>query len=100
MAGFDIIVFSYHYPLSDPDCGDPAYGQAADRSDGGIGICGDHAGGQSGLHPHAGWGHSPVFRHRAHCDGVGSGAGAVYAVIAQHPAAQAAVRKAGDPREA
>ena len=86
MTGFVIVLHSQRYSVSDPDCHHPADGQTADRPDGGFRICGYHAGGESGVHSHAGWRDPAVFRYRADLNGVGRGAAAFRPLPAQYPA--------------
>ena len=96
---FDPFLFANPAAVPGADSLRPAHGQAADRADGGVGICGDHAGSQPGRHSHAGWGDSPLLRSGAHSHGAGDGAGAVGADSAQCAPAPPAVRQAGDSHQ-
>ena len=95
--GFDFVLFSYHIAVFGADFFHPAHGKAADWSDGGIGICGDHAGGKPGVNPHAGQRHPAAVGSGAHSDGAGTGAGAVLWYLEKYGSSAAAVRQAGDP---
>ena len=87
---------AYHRVLRCSGGGAAAAGKTADRPDGAVGICGDHAAGQSGGHPHAGRGHSPVLRSGAHSHGTGVGAGVVLGDYEKCADAQIPLRQAGD----
>ena len=50
---FDFVLHSNHRAVSGADSLRAAYGKTADRPDGAVGICGDHAGGKLGRHSHA-----------------------------------------------
>ena len=74
------IDFDEHYPYINDSFKyrfNMLWGQAAGRPDGAVGIRGDHAGGESGIHPHAGRRHPAFFWTGADPDGAGRGTGAV-----------------------
>ena len=88
--------FPKHYFVSGADRGDPADGQAAGGSAGAVGICGHHAGGQPGIHTHAGRLHPAAVGADPHFDGAGAGTGAVGSGNVEPAVSQAFMRKTGD----
>ena len=96
MADFDFILFAHDHPLFGADPCDPTDGQAADRTDGAVGICGDYAGGEPCFDPHAGQRHPVVFRPCTDFDGLGYGTGAFGPVPQKHQAPESPVREAGN----
>ena len=93
----DIILFANDFSISYFDRGDTIDGQTPDRTDGAIGICGDHAGSEFGLHSHAGRRNPLIFWSCSDRDRSQHRAVAILFVYEKYEAAKAALRQAGDP---